>query len=73
MQAKIYDQLSAIEHQLLLQQMKPPKKQNQNLQKVLSHQHRRIILAKQEAFHRQRYKKTSPPMSIEVPPSFTTQ
>jgi hypothetical protein len=52
--------------------MKPPNKQKQSLQKSLSHQHH-IILAKQEAFHRQRYKKTGPPMVIEIPPSFTSQ
>jgi hypothetical protein len=65
-QAKISDQLEAIEYQLLLQQMKPPNKQNQSLRKELTHPYH-IILATKEASHSQRYKKPSPPMVIEIP------
>jgi hypothetical protein len=53
---KVSDQLQAIEEQLLQLQMLPPHQQNIGLQKDLEHQHH-TILAKDEAYHRQRYKK----------------
>ena len=53
---KISDQLSAIEDQILRLQMRPPHQQNPSVQKDLAFQHE-SILAKNEAYHRQRYKK----------------
>lgn len=51
------DQLKAIEDQILQFQMHPPHQQNPNVQKLLIHQHE-MLLAKEEAYHRQRYKKS---------------
>ena len=53
---KISDQLKAIEDQILHLQMCPPRQQNPSLQKDLVLQHE-TILTKDEAYHRQRYKK----------------
>jgi hypothetical protein len=49
-------QLKAIEDQILQFQMCLPHQQNPNVQKLLIHQHE-MLLAKVEAYHRQRYKK----------------
>jgi hypothetical protein len=56
---KLSDQLSAIENQLLFHQSRPPDQQNHSIQKELIHQHHEI-LAKNDAYHRQRYKKNWP-------------
>jgi hypothetical protein len=53
---KISDQLKAIENQVLQMQMRPLYLQNTDVQKDLDFQHH-TILAKDEAYHRQRYKK----------------
>jgi hypothetical protein len=50
-----YEALKTIEDQLLQLQSKPPGHQNPHIQKLLIAQHENI-LAKEEAFHRQRYK-----------------
>jgi hypothetical protein len=53
---KISDQLKTIEDQILNLQMRPPHQQSPSLQKELAFQHE-SLLAKNDVYHRQRFKK----------------